>query len=448
MESLIIWCLMVMVLPLTAVPCRDKRQDCLERSFDGQCGDYPKFMLTNCPKSCEMCSACNDKSTKCIKYAVKKLCQSRKRGQRAWMARNCKRSCGRCPDCRDASEVLNCVKWANDGYCTNRFKAYMEVACKRSCGKCPSECKDSVDEYCPWRKAYGECQTKKEMMQKSCPKSCGFCKEYGLVYKYKFDSAHTSIKGARNCGDRGTGRIVGGGDAKKGNWPWQVAIAYKASPKSVLCGGSLINSQWVLTASHCFGLPDARIAAKNYIIRLGDHDLQVDEASEVKSGVSKIVRHSAYSIKTMDSDIALIKLARPVTFSKYIKPICLPKKHLKEPVGQKCFIVGWGKLGEENATSNILQVAQVPIEFKPLCSYVMRNMFSNFTENMICGGSGSGKIDACQGDSGGPIVCHVSKRYQLTGITSFGQGCARNNTYGIYTKTSMFIDWIKENINN
>ena len=82
-------------------------------------------------------------------------------------------------------------------------------------------------------------------------------------------------------------------------------------------------------------------------------------ASEVKSEVSTIVRHSAYSLKTMDSDIALIKLARPVTFTKYIKPICLPQKHLEEPVGQKCFITGWGKLGENNVTSNILQVAQV-----------------------------------------------------------------------------------------
>ena len=82
-------------------------------------------------------------------------------------------------------------------------------------------------------------------------------------------------------------------------------------------------------------------------------------ASEVKSEVSKIVRHSAYSIKTMDSDIALIKLAKPVTFTKYIQPICLPNRHLEEPVGQKCFISGWGKLGERNATSNILQVAQV-----------------------------------------------------------------------------------------
>ena len=82
-------------------------------------------------------------------------------------------------------------------------------------------------------------------------------------------------------------------------------------------------------------------------------------ASEVISEVSKIIRHSAYSIKTMDSDIALIKLARPVTFTRYIQPICLPKKHLGEPVGQKCFITGWGRLGEKDATSNILQVAKV-----------------------------------------------------------------------------------------
>ena len=40
----------------SAVPCRDKRRDCLSRYFDGQCGDNPKFMLINCPKSCKVCS--------------------------------------------------------------------------------------------------------------------------------------------------------------------------------------------------------------------------------------------------------------------------------------------------------------------------------------------------------------------------------------------------------
>lgn len=44
------------------------------------------------------------------------------------------------------------------------------------------------------------------------------------------------------------GRIVGGGDASPGEWPWQVSLHVKGA---FTCGGTLVNNQWVLTAAQC-----------------------------------------------------------------------------------------------------------------------------------------------------------------------------------------------------
>src|SRR5581483_9979196 len=48
-------------------------------------------------------------------------------------------------------------------------------------------------------------------------------------------------------------RIVGGERAEDYAWPWQVVVYVrnKRGNFSMSCGGSLINSGWVLTAAHC-----------------------------------------------------------------------------------------------------------------------------------------------------------------------------------------------------
>lgn len=48
--------------------------------------------------------------------------------------------------------------------------------------------------------------------------------------------------------DANGNKIVGGVDATPGDFNWQVTLYSRGS---FICGGSLINSAWVVTAAHC-----------------------------------------------------------------------------------------------------------------------------------------------------------------------------------------------------
>ena len=72
----------------------------------------------------------------------------------------------------------------------------------------------------------------------------------------------------------------------------------------------------------------------------------------------------------------------------------------------------------------------------------------NITEQHVCAGNTNG-TDTCQGDSGGPLVCINGGKVVLSGVVSFGRGCADTNRHpGVYTNVAFFLDWIKQNVVN
>ncbi|KAL0962754.1 hypothetical protein UPYG_G00344910 [Umbra pygmaea] len=232
-------------------------------------------------------------------------------------------------------------------------------------------------------------------------------------------------------------KIVGGQTASIGSWPWQASLQ---SSGSNFCGGSLINNQWVLTAAHCFSSTPA-----NLMVVLGLQTLQGSNPNSVSRTVSQITKNLNYNSKTNDNDLCLLKLSSPVTFTNFIRPVCLAAPGSTFYAGTTTWVTGWGNIGSGVSlpAPNNLQEVSVPVvgNRRCNCDYGLGTMI---TTNMICAGLG-GK-DSCQGDSGGPMVSQQGGRWIQAGIVSFGNGCAQANFPGVYTRVSQYQDWISSTI--
>lgn len=56
-----------------------------------------------------------------------------------------------------------------------------------------------------------------------------------------------------------------------------------------------------------------------------------------------------------------------------------------------------------------------------------------------------GGKDACYGDSGGPLTTFEQNGIQpiLVGLVSFGRGCGRPSSPGVYARITAARDWIR-----
>lgn len=65
------------------------------------------------------------------------------------------------------------------------------------------------------------------------------------------------------------------------------------------------------------------------------------------------------------------------------------------------------------------------------------------TDQMICAGYKNGEKDSCAGDSGGPLSTLINNKPVLIGVVSWGIGCARPGSPGVYSRVTSVRDWIK-----
>ncbi|XP_050163763.1 coagulation factor IX-like isoform X1 [Myiozetetes cayanensis] len=231
-------------------------------------------------------------------------------------------------------------------------------------------------------------------------------------------------------------RITGGMLCHRGHCPWQVLLW--DSQGVGFCGGSLLSSRWVVTAAHCLDL------VRPHHVTVGDFDKYQREFKEQKIAVERSWTHPHYDSNDYNGDIALLYLSSAVVFNEYAIPICLPSPGLAALLseeGRPGVVSGWGATHARGSTLRFLMKVRLPLVSLERCQRAMDRLV---TDNMLCAGHGTAAADACKGDSGGPFTASHHNTWFLLGIVSWGEGCAQQGKYGVYTRVANYIPWIKE----
>ncbi|KAJ8374608.1 hypothetical protein SKAU_G00051880 [Synaphobranchus kaupii] len=240
-----------------------------------------------------------------------------------------------------------------------------------------------------------------------------------------------------DCGHRpavGSQKIVGGANARRGEWPWIGSLQYQRSHR---CGATLIHCKWLLTAAHCFNSdpkPSGWTVGLGSVFRSGIGALVIP--------VQRVILHPNFNGTSMEFDVALLELSVPAPQSYTIQPICLPSPVHSFPSTAECYITGWGAQNEGGTLTSLLQKAPVSIMEQPECQQAYG---SGLMPSMVCAGSTEGGKDTCMGDSGGPLACREpSGQWFVAGVTSWGRGCGRIGFPGVYTRVTAVRHWISQ----
>ncbi|VVC24912.1 Peptidase S1, PA clan,Serine proteases, trypsin family, histidine active site,Serine proteases, trypsin [Cinara cedri] len=250
--------------------------------------------------------------------------------------------------------------------------------------------------------------------------------------------------------------IAGGQKVKYGTAPWNAALYHKENNTyyDLICGGTIIDPNLVISAAHCFWNSDIgkladRSNYSNYQIGVSKYernyfkrDNEFTQILEIRD--IHVPKNYQGQAGFHENDIAIIVLSKPIKISNQVLPACMDWNNKFSIIkdGTLGKVVGWG-LTEKKTPSPILLEVSLPYIHHDKCMDISANDFKNYvTKDKFCAGYQSVSGTAVdQGDSGAGLTFVHSDSHFLTGIVSLKETV--DNTFATFTSVSYHRNWIE-----
>lgn len=238
--------------------------------------------------------------------------------------------------------------------------------------------------------------------------------------------------------------LAGSSAVDNTDWPWQAALEMSTwginDPWT--CGGSVIGSNWILTAAHCVvNYADARyttISPANIKVRVGSNRFEYGGQTTL---VKRIVKHPFFDPTTGDNDIALLELISPV-YVDPIRPVTLERESTLACLGTAGVVTGWTAQTLCGNVATLLSAVDATLTTPATCQAAYKS--DTVTSNMICTKPVTTSSTLCQDDDGSPLVVDNGRGgYVQAGIVSWGNSCDTPTLPTVHTRVANYVDWME-----
>ncbi|GBL82024.1 hypothetical protein AVEN_50597-1 [Araneus ventricosus] len=251
------------------------------------------------------------------------------------------------------------------------------------------------------------------------------------------------------------------------HWPWLAAVYVNLpndsnSTRLSLCGGTLICSEWILTAASCFYQIYENNATEKVFekvteevfVVMGERNIIREDRNQLNFYAEDVIVHPDFQpLDDLEHNLALVKLNMPIPLRRF-RPACLPMTERLIPLhldlNTNASIAGWGLPpddSEREITGGTVSIRSsnitVALEEKSTCD---KTNGKETEGNIFCAG-GLGTL-TCTGDLGSPIIAvdPQTNLHHLIGVLSSRLNCQKGTNQ--YTQLTKYIKWISDETND